>query len=147
MRTGRGMGKRAKASLARNRSSKSIKPHKASMLTCLRCRVTWLLTMSNFDLWTLAICWRTLIYHSARYKCLAPHCGNKNSKLRFQRTRRWIKEWTANSNRIRLTYFTGKEKTTVWDLGILLPQLCLPCEAGIWKVLLRAQSALCIDTI
>ena len=112
LRKGRGMGEKAKASLARNRSSKSIKPHKASMLTCLRCRVAWLLTMSNFDLWTLAICWRTLIYHSARYKCLglAPNCGNKNSKLRFQRTRRSIKEWTANSNHIRLTYFTGKEK-------------------------------------
>ena len=25
-------------------------------------------------------------YHSGRYKCLAQHCGNKNRKLRFQRT-------------------------------------------------------------
>ena len=30
----------------------------------------------------------------------------------------------------------GREghRTTVWDLGILLPQLCLPLEAEVWKI-------------
>ena len=139
MRKETGMGEKAKASLARNRSSKSIKPHKAGMLTCLRCRVT---------LWTLTMPWRTLIYHSTTYKCLGRHCGNKNSKLRFQRTRCLIKEWTANSNHIRLTCFTRKEEKR---MSGILASFCLRCvclgKHAFGKSFLRAQSALCSDTI
>ena len=40
MRKETGIGEKVKAGLAKNGSSKSIKPDKASMLTCLRCRVS-----------------------------------------------------------------------------------------------------------
>ena len=40
MRKETGTGEKVKAGLAKNGSSKSIKPDKASMLTCLGCRVS-----------------------------------------------------------------------------------------------------------
>ena len=56
-----------------------------------------------------------------------------------------INKWTENSNHKSDMFPREGKKTTVWDLGILLPPLCLPWEACIWKVFLSI--ALCMDLI
>jgi len=103
MRKATGTGEKVKAGLAKKGPSKSIKPDKASTPKCLGCTVSGanaaplkltrqnyscacvfchMACNRNFYLWTVTIMpLKTLIHHSARYKCLAQHCGSKKHTM------------------------------------------------------------------
>ena len=52
---------------------------------------------------------------------------------------------TLPKNKMIDQIFTREEKTNVWDLGILLPPLCLPLEAEVWKIFSSSKiCTLCI---